>query len=56
LLGGRALLAFWGSYERDANGDATREALLGAIMVAETQTAQIHLLEVFVKFVQALSK
>jgi hypothetical protein len=55
-LGGRALLAFWGSYERDANGDATREALLGAIMVAETQTAQIHLLEVFVKFVQALSK
>jgi hypothetical protein len=56
LLGGRALLAFSGSYERDVNGDATREALLGAIMVAEAQAAQIHLLEVFVKFVQALSK
>ena len=56
MLGGRALLAFGGSYERDANGDPTREALIGAIMVAEAQSAQIHLLEVFVKFVQALSK
>jgi hypothetical protein len=54
-VGGRALLAFQRS-ESGPDGEATAEALLGAIMVAETQSAQIQLLEAFGKFCEAWSK
>jgi hypothetical protein len=42
-VGARALLAFQGTYERDADGEPTDEALLGAIMTSEVQAAQIDL-------------
>lgn len=40
-MGARALLAFQGTYERDANGDPTDDALLGAVMESELQAATI---------------
>jgi hypothetical protein len=56
LLGGRALLAFQGSYERDANGEPTPDALLGAIMMAELQHTQMQLLELVNKWAEGWAK
>lgn len=40
-MGARALLAFQGTYERDAEGEPTAEALLGAVMTSEKQAADV---------------
>jgi len=51
-VGGRALLAFRGTYEKDALGEPTADALLGAIMESEFQSAtvqQVELLSIWAK-------
>jgi hypothetical protein len=55
-LGGRALLAFQGSYDRDHNGEPTPDALLGAIMQAEFQHSQMQLLELTNKWAEGWAK
>lgn len=48
-MGARALLAFRGTYERDAEGMPTHDALLGAIMESDHQANLMTLTRMFHK-------